>query len=290
MDLVTRFLAARRDKLLMKLGCWLVCFSLVLGLMLPQQRAEALVAELTMASVAGVAAAYLCACGLPFVTQGMDKDALVSSVQRLIQEFLDTELGGITIQEWLGNVWDLAVIAGKLIMGRPLTDELVTFAQWVAGKYAAQVGGNAIYQTTESYVTLADGSKFYLCTGYSNNKFLSHGTPVAGSPSSFPVVFSTGFSLESRTVDGGYRLFFLIRLVLRLVILVWLPFLNKRLGGLCMLACIIILFILCIHFWRQIIFLNHFLFLFSILVSLFPVMNLLVLTVKMKILSTSHLA
>ena len=45
MNLVTRFLAAQRDRLLMRLGCWLVCFSLVLGLMLPQQRAEALVAE-----------------------------------------------------------------------------------------------------------------------------------------------------------------------------------------------------------------------------------------------------
>ena len=122
MNLVTRFLAARRDKLLMKLGCWLVIFSLVLGLMLPQQRAEALVAELTIGSVAALAASYLCACGLPLVTQGMDRDALVSNVQRLIQEFLDTELGGITIQDWLGSVWDLAVIAGKLIMGRPLTE------------------------------------------------------------------------------------------------------------------------------------------------------------------------
>ena len=91
MNLVTRFLAARRDKLLMRLGCWLVCFSLVLGLMLPQQRAEALVAELTITAVASVAAAYLGACGLPFITKGMDKDALVSSVQRLLQEFLDLQ-------------------------------------------------------------------------------------------------------------------------------------------------------------------------------------------------------
>lgn len=155
MNLVTRFLAARRDKLLMRLGCWLVCFSLVLGLMLPQQRAEALVAELTIGSVAALAASYLCACGLPLVTQGMDRDALVSSVQRLIQEFLDTELGGITIQDWLGNVWDLAVIAGKLIMGRPLTEEFVGFAQWVAGKYAVQVGENAVY----------DRSGYFFSTG-----------------------------------------------------------------------------------------------------------------------------
>lgn len=190
MTLVTRFLAARRDKLLMKAGCWLVCFSLVLGLMLPQQRAEALVAELTMASVAGAAAAYLCACGMPFVTQGMDKDALVSSVQRLIQEFLDAELAGITIQDWLGNVWDLAVLAGKLIMGRPLTDKMMVFAQWVAQKYGAQVGENLV--SSSSTVTLVVNGitqSFSLTTyrkGSNGYEILSLGTviPIGSTESS----------------------------------------------------------------------------------------------------------
>lgn len=171
MNLVTRFLAARRDKLLMRLGCWLVCFSLVLGLMLPQQRAEALVAELSMTAVASLAAAYLGACGLSFVTQGMDKDALVNSVQRLIQEFLDTELGGKSIQDWLGNVWDLAVIAGKLIMGRPLTEEFVSFAQWVAGKYAVQVGENTVYSGDGYTISLADSTQ-YICAGRSYSDIL----------------------------------------------------------------------------------------------------------------------
>ncbi len=158
MNLVTRFLAARRDKLLMKLGCWLVIFSLVLGLMLPQQRAEALVAELTIGSVAALAASYLCACGLPLVTQGMDRDALVSNVQRLIQEFLDTELGGITIQDWLVGVWDLVFTGGKLVLSRMLTDKLMEFAQWVAEKYATQVGVHQIY--AQSGFTAADGTYY----------------------------------------------------------------------------------------------------------------------------------
>lgn len=198
MDLVTRFLAARRDKLLMKLGCWLVCFSLVLGLMLPQQRAEALVAELSIAAVASVAAAYLGACGMTFITQGMDKDALVGTTQRLIQEFLDTELGGITIQDWLGSVWNVAVLAGKIVMGRPLTEEMMDFAQWVAGKYGTQAGANAVYNETSSYVTLADGSKFYLCTGYDSyrRKFSNPGSSIAHDFSSFPIVFSTGYQMQ----------------------------------------------------------------------------------------------
>lgn len=206
MNLVTRFLAARRDKLLMKLGCWLVIFSLVLGLMLPQQRAEALVAELTIGSVAALAASYLCACGLPLVTQGMDRDALVSNVQRLIQEFLDTELGGITIQDWLGSVWDLAVIAGKLIMGRPLTEEFVSFAQWVAGKYATQVGENTVY--SDFGLSLADGSFFYFSEVTWPYDFLLHsvGTTLV-EPLSTPIVFSNGASISMRIESDGYFYF-----------------------------------------------------------------------------------
>ncbi len=195
MDLLARILAQRRDRLLVRLGCWLVCCSVIVGLMLPAQRAKALVGELSIAAVASVAAAYLGACGLSFVTQGMDRDALVNSTQRLIQEFLDTELGGITIQDWLGGVWDIVVMAGKLVLGRPLTDEFMSFAQWVAGKYATQAGENAVYNETSSYVTLADGSKFYLCTGFdpSTGYFSNPGTPIL--PEDNTIVFSTGYSV-----------------------------------------------------------------------------------------------
>lgn len=97
---------------------------------------------------------------MTFVTQGMDKDALVSTTQRLIQEFLDTELGGITIQEWLGSIWNVFVLAGKIVMGRPLTEEMMDFAQWVAGKYVAHVGVNQVY--SDQSVTFSDGSVYSL--------------------------------------------------------------------------------------------------------------------------------
>lgn len=201
MNLVTRFLAARRDKLLMRLGCWLVCFSLVLGLMLPQQRAHALVAELSMTAVASVAGA----CGLNFVTQGMDKDALVSSVQRLIQEFLDTELGGKSINDWLGSVWDLAVIAGKLVMGRPLTEEFVSFAQWVAGKYAAQSGENIVYESSSLRAELVDGSFLFVSeVRVDPRELISLGTKI--SASDLPLVFITGYSLRLNS-DGLLQFF-----------------------------------------------------------------------------------
>lgn len=209
MNLVTRFLTVRRDKLLMKLGCWLVIFSLVLGLMLPQQRAEALVAELTIGSVAALAASYLCACGLPLVTQGMDRDALVSNVQRLIQEFLDTELGGITIQEWLGSVWDLTVLAGKLIMGRPLTEEFADFAQWVAQKYATQAGENVVYRDSSFTVKLADGTDFFLseCTYVNNHleSLISLGTRVE--LGSLPLVFASGYYIAKNEGEASFSFF-----------------------------------------------------------------------------------
>lgn len=206
MNLVIHFLAARRDKLLMKLGCWLVCFSLVLGLMFPQQRAEALVTELAIGSVAALAASYLCACGLPLVTQGMDRDALVSNVQRLIQEFLDTELGGITIQEWLGSVWDLTVLAGKLIMGRPLTEEFAGFAQWVAQQYATSAGVNVVYRDSSLTVKLADGTDFFLseCTYVNNHleSLISLGTRVE--LGSLPLVFASGYYIAKNEGEASF--------------------------------------------------------------------------------------
>lgn len=198
MNLVTRFLAARRGRLLMKVGCWLVCFSLVLGLMLPQQRAEALVAELSIAAVASVAAAYLGACGMTFVTQGMDKDTLVSTTQRLIQEFLDTELGGITIQEWLGSVWNVFVLAGKIVMDRPLTEEFVSFAQWVAGKYVAQVGNNVVY--SDRSITFADGSVYMLSYFVDESAFLSSD----GDYLSPNYVLGTAIPMTSGTSESNY--------------------------------------------------------------------------------------
>lgn len=179
MDLQERRSARQRDRYVMRLGCFLVCCSLVLALMLPQQRAYA-VEPVTMTVVASLAVAYFGACGLTFITQNMDKDALVSSVQRLLQEFLDTELGGISIQDWLGTVWDVGVLNTKILMGRPLTNELMGFAQWVAGKYAAQVGENVVYRQSSLTAKLADGTDFFLTEiSYSLKEYYSVGTEVS---------------------------------------------------------------------------------------------------------------
>lgn len=189
----------------MRLGCLLVCFALVLTLMLPQQRAYA-VEPVTMTVVASLAVAYFGACGLTFITQNMDKDALVSSVQRLLQEFLDTELGGISIQDWLGTVWDVAVLNTKILMGRPLTNELLTFAQWVAQKYAAQAGENVVYQ--QKGFTSVDGVyyDFGFWDAQGNHLGSKLGTNIFGSTAILPgasvsVPVTSDFTLEFSVVD-----------------------------------------------------------------------------------------
>ena len=58
----------------------------------------------------------------------------------------------------------LAVKDKKIVIPKPFADKLGEFARWVAGKYGTKPGVNQVYGVTGDYVTLADGTKFYLCT------------------------------------------------------------------------------------------------------------------------------
>lgn len=166
--------------------------------MLPQQRVYA-VEPLTMTAVSSLAGAYLGSCGLSLVASGMDSNGLASNIQRLIQEFLDTELGGISIQDWLVGVWDLSVIGGKIFIGRPLTNEFVNFAQWVAGKYGTQVGENVVY--SDYGIKCADGSMLYLSTWH-----LDSGIEVLDTlGSKIPFDFSdSSDTLVKKILNNGY--------------------------------------------------------------------------------------
>ena len=98
-----------------------------------------------------MAAAFLGACGLKVVVDSMDREGLQDAMYKLLKEFLDTELGGITIEEWLGSAWDMTVTLGKIFLGHSLADKLNAFARWVAGKYGAQVGENEVYNEQISF-------------------------------------------------------------------------------------------------------------------------------------------
>lgn len=131
------------------ISAFLLCLSLLLGLISPKLEARAF--AFAPPAVAAVAAAFLGACGLKVVVDGMDREGLQDAMYKLLKEFLDTELGGITIEEWLGSAWDMTVTLGKIFLGHSLADKLNAFAQWVAGKYGAQVGENEVYNEQISF-------------------------------------------------------------------------------------------------------------------------------------------
>lgn len=131
------------------ISAFLLCLSLLLGLISPKLEARAF--AFAPPAVAAVAAAFLGACGLKVVVDGMDREGLQDAMYKLLKEFLDTELGGITIEEWLGSAWDMTVTLGKIFLGHSLADKLNAFARWVAGKYGAQVGENEVYNEQISF-------------------------------------------------------------------------------------------------------------------------------------------
>ena len=226
MNLVSKLEALRRSDMVMRLAAFLLCLSLLLGLIAPKLEARAF--AFAPPAVAAVAAAFLGACGLKVVVDGMDREGLQDAMYKLLKEFLDTELGGITIEEWLGSAWDMTVMLGKIFLGHSLADKLNIFAQWVAGKYATEVGSNIIYEGLDSYPNLiSEGVNYPYSVTFSKTYVPSNslvvfslnvGSYVFFQPDSFNMpkgdyIYFSGFSncpVASRTVvtDKGRFFYF----------------------------------------------------------------------------------
>lgn len=87
----------------MRLGCFLVLLAVLASLILEPPRAKAF--AVTSSAVTALAGAYLNACGLAPVVSGMSSSEEVNeSLARLIQEYLDTDLPGTPLTDWLGNL------------------------------------------------------------------------------------------------------------------------------------------------------------------------------------------
>ena len=165
MNLAACGAARQREDFVMRLGCFLVTFAVLASLMLDPPRAKAF--AMTSSAVTALAGGFLSACGLTPVVSGMGSSEEVNeSVARLIQDFLDEEVGGISIADWALSFGEigLAVKDKKIVIPKPFADKLGEFARWGAGKYGTKPGVNQVYGVTGDYVTLADGTKFYLCT------------------------------------------------------------------------------------------------------------------------------
>lgn len=188
----------------MRLGCCLLCISLLLGLAFPLQ-AHAVVSETV---VIALCAAYLACCGYSLAAHDMNASGTSGAMAKMIQNFLDTELGGVSLSEW-ANAWyttEIMIQGGVAYIPADAANALAQFANWAKGEYGDTPGETVTVIESSSYVTLADGSVFYLCTGSATDDkgypaFANHGTPIT--ESSFPVVFSTGYYLATFTSDSG---------------------------------------------------------------------------------------
>lgn len=161
MDLQQRRSGRQHSKFVMRLGVCLVTVSLLLGLAAPP-KAEAV--ALTGTAIAVVAGSFLAACGLPFLVEGMDRTGLTASIEQLLQEFLDEEFFGVSVEDWFAGFGSagLAIKSGKLILARPLADDLRQFAQWVTDNYASSSGVHEVYNNSSSFPSFSSVRSSYI--------------------------------------------------------------------------------------------------------------------------------
>ena len=209
MNLAARGAGRQREDFVMRLGCFLVTFAVLASLVLEPPRAKAF--AMTSSAVTALAGGFLSACGLTPVVSGMGSSEEVNeSVARLIQDFLDAEHPGVKdAVTWIGDAILTVNGQGRVIVPTAAAKKLAQFATWVAGKYGAKPGVNVVYGVTGDYVTLANGTKFYLCTNYDDSarKFLNTGTSIG--QTDFPITFSTGaYMCLGTSTDGKDLVFF----------------------------------------------------------------------------------
>lgn len=194
MNLAARGAGRQREDFVMRLGCFLVTFAVLASLVLDPPRAKAF--AMTSSAVTALAGGFLSACGLTPVVSGMGSSEEVNeSVARLIQDFLNEEVGGISVADWALSFGEigLAVKDKRIVIPKPFADKLGEFARWVAGKYGTKPGVSQVYMSDLGF-PLADGTMFYFCTltyvDGSRNPFISNlGTNISDLDT---VVFSNG--------------------------------------------------------------------------------------------------
>ncbi len=191
----------------MRLGCFLVTFAVLASLVLEPPRAKAF--AMTSSAVTALAGGFLSACGLTPVVSGMGSSEEVNeSVARLIQDFLNEEVGGISVADWALSFGEigLAVKDKRIVIPKPFAEKLGEFARWVAGKYGTKPGINQVFHVADSHVVLQDGRVLYFSTmeRVGNELSLSAVGSVFNSGTDFPVAFSTGYYYGLDPANGSF--------------------------------------------------------------------------------------
>lgn len=143
----------------MRLGCCLLCISLLLCLACPP-RAHAVATE---AAVAALVAAYLASCGLSLAANGLNANGTSGAISKMITDFLDTELGGVSIGEWGEALFSSGVTIQRGVAFVPASaaNVLAKFATWANGKYGGAPGTEFVVSSSQSF-TAIDGKIYFL--------------------------------------------------------------------------------------------------------------------------------
>ena len=159
----------------------LVCMGVLLATAMPPQPAQAF-AVVDDAAVAAIVSAFLSSCGMTFSASGMDSEGVKGQVGRLIDQYLDTVMGGKSATEWFGDVaigYNRGVMSLPAILGNKIAD----FATWVQGEYSVEENTQAVLinHITNSSVTDANGNTYYcyvVPVGFSNTNDYNPGTVI----------------------------------------------------------------------------------------------------------------
>lgn len=143
----------------MRLGCCLLCISLLLGLACPL-RAHAVVTE---SVVIALVAAYLASCGYSLAAHDMNASGTSGAIAKMITDFLNTELGGVSISDWADAWYSTGVMiqGGAAYLPAPAANALAQFANWAKGEYGDTPGEEAVVSSDQSF-TAVDGKTYAL--------------------------------------------------------------------------------------------------------------------------------
>lgn len=138
----------------------MMCCVLVVSLTLPP-RAKAVVAESGfIASLIGVVMSSM---GYTWTANGMNEQGFGDALEDVIVEYLNTEVGGKTIEEW-ALIGSSVAFSGNstLLIQQGLMQKIMDFADWFSQKIGVSGGSSVPVYADAGSALLADGSLFYL--------------------------------------------------------------------------------------------------------------------------------
>ena len=207
MGLAARRSARQHNDIVMRFGACLMIMSLLVGLVMPPRKARAVVAVDDIAVVAG---AFLGACGLKWILKDVDASGFTGAVHDQINNYLDTELGGMSIKDWVGGALIAATTDGGISISGTLARKLSAWADWLCIQRGISAGQTVTIQ--QGGQTMVVGGQTIRLSSYFLTDAGGYATRKAGVGTTFSVdssevpctllTFPSGVTFELRTYSS----------------------------------------------------------------------------------------